>query len=138
MAYVALYRSYRPKRFNEVIGQKHVIKTLKNAVMENKTSHAYIFSGLRGIGKTTIARILAKAVNCLNPENGEPCNNCANCLSIINNETTDIIELDAASNNGVDEMRDILEKINYMPANLNKKVYIYYRRILNCSYKFFY
>ena len=124
MSYVALYRSYRPSTFKEVIGQKHVVKTLKNAVMENKTSHAYIFSGLRGIGKTTIARILAKAVNCENPIDGEPCNQCKNCLAIINNETTDIIELDAASNNGVDEMRDILEKVNFLPSYLRQKVYI--------------
>ena len=124
MAYVALYRSYRPSSFKEVIGQKHVVQTLKNAVMENKTSHAYIFSGLRGIGKTTIARIFAKAVNCENQTDGEPCNHCKNCLAIINNETTDIVELDAASNNGVDEMRDILEKVNFLPSVLRKKVYI--------------
>ncbi len=124
MAYVALYRSYRPKNFSEVVGQKHIIKTLKNAVVENRTSHAYIFSGLRGIGKTTIARILAKAVNCENPVDGEPCNQCKNCLAVINDETTDIVELDAASNNGVDEMRDILEKVNFLPSMLRKKVYI--------------
>lgn len=124
MAYVALYRSYRPSSFKEVIGQKHVVQTLKNAVMENKTSHAYIFSGLRGIGKTTIARIFAKAVNCENQIDGEPCNHCKNCLAIINNETTDIVELDAASNNGVDEMREILEKVNFLPSVLRKKVYI--------------
>lgn len=124
MAYVALYRSYRPKQFQEVVGQKHVIQTLKHAVMEKKTSHAYIFSGLRGIGKTTIARILAKAVNCENTTDGEPCNSCKNCLAIAHDETTDIVELDAASNNGVDEMREILEKVNFLPSMLRKKVYI--------------
>lgn len=124
MAYVALYRSYRPSKFNEVIGQKHVIKTLMNAVMENKTSHAYIFSGLRGIGKTTIARILAKAVNCEEQMDGEPCNCCSNCKLIIDDLTPDIVELDAASNNGVDEMRSLLEKVNFPPSMLKKKVYI--------------
>lgn len=124
MAYIALYRNYRPTTFSEVAGQKYIIKTLKNGVINNKISHAYIFSGQRGIGKTTIARILAKAVNCLEPINGEPCNHCKNCLSIINNETSDIIEIDAASNNGVDEMRDLLEKVNFLPSSLKKKVYI--------------
>lgn len=124
MAYKALYRSYRPGKFLEVIGQKPIIKTLQNAIKENRTSHAYVFSGSRGIGKTTIARIFAKAVNCEQPENGEPCNICKNCLAVINDSTTDIIELDAASNNGVDDMRDILEKVNFLPSALNKKVYI--------------
>lgn len=124
MAYKALYRSYRPSKFSEVVGQKHVIQTLKNAIKEKKTSHAYVFSGLRGIGKTTIARILAKAVNCKNSVDGEPCNACANCLAIMNNETTDIIELDAATNNGVDEIRNILDRVNFLPSSLDKKVYI--------------
>lgn len=124
MAYKALYRSYRPKNFDEVIGQKHVIQTLKNAIIENRTSHAYVFSGLRGIGKTTIARILAKAVNCVHPVDGKPCNECASCKLINENSTTDIIELDAASNNGVDEIRSILDKVNYLPSELKKKVYI--------------
>lgn len=124
MAYKALYRSYRPNKFSEVVGQKHVIQTLKNAIKEKKTSHAYVFSGLRGIGKTTIARILAKAVNCKNSVDGEPCNACANCLAIMNNETTDIIELDAATNNGVDEIRNILDRVNFLPSSLDKKVYI--------------
>ena len=124
MSYKALYRSYRPTNFGEVIGQKHVIQTLKNALKEDKISHAYAFCGLRGIGKTTIARILAKAVNCLNLNNGEPCNECANCKAIDENATTDIIELDAASNNGVDEIRNILDKVNFLPSTLKKKVYI--------------
>lgn len=124
MAYKALYRSYRPAKFSEVIGQKHVIQTLKNALSENRTSHAYVFSGLRGIGKTTIARILAKAVNCDNLVDGEPCDKCAKCIAINNNETTDIIELDAASNNGVDEIRNILDNVNFLPSFLSKKVYI--------------
>lgn len=124
MGYKALYRSYRPTTFKEVIGQKHVIQTLKNAIIENRTSHAYVFSGLRGIGKTTIARILAKAVNCKNPVNGEPCNECENCKAINENITTDVVELDAASNNGVDEIRSLLEKVNFLPSFLSKKVYI--------------
>lgn len=124
MGYKALYRSYRPTTFKEVIGQKHVIQTLKNAIIENRTSHAYVFSGLRGIGKTTIARILAKAVNCQNPIDGEPCNECANCKAINENITTDVVELDAASNNGVDEIRSLLEKVNFLPSFLTKKVYI--------------
>ena len=124
MAYKALYRSYRPINFDEVIGQKHVIQTLKNALKEDKISHAYVFCGLRGIGKTTVARILAKAVNCLNLQNGEPCNECANCKAINEADTTDIVELDAASNNGVDEIRNILDKVNFLPSTLKKKVYI--------------
>lgn len=124
MAYQALYRTYRPTKFNEVVGQKHIIQTLQNAVLEKKTSHAYIFSGLRGIGKTTIARIFAKAVNCENSYDGEPCDSCDNCKAIIEDATTDVVELDAASNNGVDQMRDILEKVNFLPSTLNKKIYI--------------
>ena len=124
MGYKALYRSYRPTTFKEVIGQKHVIQTLKNAIVENRTSHAYVFSGLRGIGKTTIARILAKAVNCQNPIEGEPCNECESCKAINENITTDVVELDAASNNGVDEIREIRDKVKYLPSEGKYKVYI--------------
>lgn len=124
MAYKALYRSYRPNSFSSVIGQEHIIKTLKNALTNNKTSHAYIFSGPRGIGKTTIARILAKAINCEDLHEGEPCNKCASCKMINNNETPDIVEFDAASNNGVDEIRNVLEKVNFLPSVLKHKVYI--------------
>lgn len=124
MAYQALYRKYRPTRFQDVVGQKHIITILKNAIDLDRISHAYVFSGLRGIGKTTIARIFAKAVNCLNPVEGEPCDQCANCLSVMSNETTDVVELDAASNNGVEQIRDILEKVNFLPSFLKKKVYI--------------
>lgn len=124
MAYQALYRKYRPTKFSEVVGQKHILRTLKNAVSENRVMHAYLFSGPRGIGKTTIARIFARAVNCLNNNFGEPCEECANCRSISIEETTDIVELDAASNNGVEEIRSILEKVNFLPSKLNRKVYI--------------
>ena len=124
MAYKALYRTYRPTTFDEVVGQKHIIQVLKNAVADERISHAYVFSGLRGIGKTTIARIFAKAVNCQNSNNGEPCNECSNCKAIIKDETTDVVELDAASNNGVEQMREILETVNFLPSSLSKKVYI--------------
>lgn len=124
MAYQALYRSYRPNTFEEVFGQENIIKTIRNAIKNGKTSHAYIFSGPRGIGKTTIARIFAKAVNCDQPIDGEPCNQCEKCISIIKEQTTDIIELDAASNNGVDEMRGLLERVNFLPSFLKYKVYI--------------
>ena len=124
MAYKALYRTYRPATFLEVAGQNHIKKTLQNALKANKISHAYLFSGPRGIGKTTIARLLAKAVNCANAPTKEPCNQCASCLSIMYNQSTDIIEQDAASNNGVEEIRQMLEKVNYLPSNSKFKVYI--------------
>ncbi len=124
MAYKSIYRRYRPMNFEEVVGQKYIIQTLRNSIINDKVGHAYIFSGPRGIGKTTIARIIAKAVNCLNSNNGNPCNDCPSCKAINNGSSIDVIEIDAASNNGVDEMRSLLEKVNFLPGNAKKKIYI--------------
>jgi len=122
--YITLYRKYRPHAFNEVVGQDLVIKTLTNAISSNRIAHAYIFAGPKGIGKTTIAKIFAKAVNCLNSKNGDACNECDHCRSISANSTTDVIELDAASNNGVDQIRTIVDSVNFLPTSLHYKVYI--------------
>lgn len=124
MAYVALYRAYRPKAFSEVSGQKVIIKTLQNALLHDKIAHAYLFSGPRGTGKTSIAKIFAKAVNCTHQPNGEPCNECDICKGIDNGSIPDVIEIDAASNNGVDEIRDLRDKVKYMPSVGQYKVYI--------------
>lgn len=124
MAHLALYREFRPQRFADVVGQQHITRTLKNAVMYGRLHHAYLLSGPRGTGKTTVARILGKAVNCLAPQQGEPCNECEACKSISSGETMDIIEIDAASNRGIDEIRDLREKVKYAPAELQRKVYI--------------
>ena len=124
MAYVALYRAYRPKSFDEVSGQKVIIKTLQNALLHNKIAHAYLFSGPRGTGKTSIAKIFAKAVNCLNQPNNNPCNTCDICKGIDKGDIPDVIEIDAASNNGVDEIRDLRDKVKYMPSVGKYKVYI--------------
>lgn len=122
---IALYRKYRPKDFKEVIGQKNIVNTLKNMIQNNNILHAYIFSGTRGTGKTTIAKIFAKALNCLNLQDGyNPCLECENCKEIDYNQSTDVIELDAASNNGVDEIRNIVDNVMYLPQKLKKKVYI--------------
>jgi DNA polymerase-3 subunit gamma/tau len=124
MAYVALYRAYRPKAFSEVSGQKVIIKTLQNALLHDKIAHAYLFSGPRGTGKTSIAKIFAKAVNCIHQPNNEPCNECEVCRGIDQGNVGDVIEIDAASNNGVDEIRDLRDKVKYMPSVGRYKVYI--------------
>jgi len=123
MAYKALYRMYRPQTFEEVVGQQHIVVTLKNAIRTNKLSHAYLFSGPRGTGKTSVAKILGKAINCTSNED-KPCEKCASCLSISKGNHPDIIEIDAASNNGVDEIRELIDKVKYAPLELKTKVYI--------------
>ena len=122
--YRAFYRKYRPSTFTDVVGQKHITTTLENAVKSGKTSHAYLFTGSRGTGKTSCAKILSKAVNCLTPQNGNPCNECEICKGIDSGAILDIIEIDAASNNGVDNIRDLREEANFTPANAKYRVYI--------------
>lgn len=120
----ALYRKYRPHDFSSVVGQDAIIKTLKNSIMNNNFSHAYMFFGPRGVGKTTVSKILARSVNCLDPKDGEACGKCKNCEYSFDKECVDIIEIDAASNNGVDEIRDLRNKVSLVPAELKYKVYI--------------
>lgn len=122
--YQALYRKYRPKNFNEMIGQDVIVKTLQNAISRNKISHAYLFTGPRGTGKTSTAKIFAKTINCEQPENGIPCEKCVCCTQINNQQNVDIIEIDAASNNGVDEIRELKNKVNLVPSISKYKVYI--------------
>lgn len=122
--YQALYRKYRPKSFDDVVDQKYIIETLKNSILNDKISHAYMFFGPRGIGKTTVAKIFARAVNCTNNSNGNPCEKCDSCITSAEKECVDIIEIDAASNNGVDEIREIKSKVNLVPNSLKYKVYI--------------
>ena len=122
--YQALYRKWRPKTFQDVTGQAHITGTLQRQVAEGRTSHAYLFTGTRGTGKTTCAKILAKAVNCEHPVDGNPCNQCASCLGIENGSFLDVLELDAASNNGVDQVRALRDEAIYSPANVRKRVYI--------------
>lgn len=120
----ALYRRFRPKTFNEIIGQDHITTILKNQILQSRLSHAYLFTGTRGTGKTSLAKVFARAINCLNPHDAEPCNECENCLEALSGKAVDIIELDAASNNSVDNIRELRDKAIYLPTKLKFKVYI--------------
>ncbi len=124
MGKLVLYRKYRPKSFSDVIGQDHVVRTLKNAIKSDNVSHAYLFTGPRGTGKTTMARLLAKAVNCLDDSDPEPCNTCSACKTIGDGKAVDLIEIDAASHRGIDEIRELREGIKFSPNELKYKVYI--------------
>ena len=123
MSYKALYRKYRPNSFEEIAGQKHIVQTLKQAINTNKIAHAYLFCGPRGTGKTSIAKIFAKVINCESIDN-KPCCQCDNCLAFQQDNHPDIIEIDAASNNGVDEVRDLIEKVKYAPLKGKYNVYV--------------
>ena len=114
--YKALYRKYRPLTFADVVGQEHVTTTLQNQVAKGNVSHAYLFTGSRGTGKTTCAKILARAINCQNPQGGNPCGECENCKAILKDTLPDVMEIDAASNNGVDYIRELRERIAFAPA----------------------
>ncbi len=124
MAYQALYRKYRPKTFSDVVGQEHITDTLRNELSEGKIVHAYLFTGTRGTGKTTCAKILSKAINCLNSKDGNPCGECEMCRAISEQPVTDICEIDAASNNGIDDIRELREQVNFSPVTAKYRVYI--------------
>ena len=124
MAYLAFYRTFRPMTFDAVVRQEHIVRTLKNQISTGKIGHAYLFCGPRGTGKTTLAKIFARAINCENPVDGSPCGKCEVCKSLESGASLDVSEIDAASNNGVDEMRDLREKVQYPPVSGRYKVYI--------------
>ena len=124
MSYMALYRKWRPRGFKDVKGQDHIVRTLKNQITSGRVGHAYLFCGTRGTGKTSIAKIFAKAVNCENPEDGSPCGQCRTCKNIASGASLNVVEIDAASNNGVENIRDIREQVQYPPTEGKYRVYI--------------
>lgn len=124
MSHQAIYRRFRPKIFDDVLGQEHVTKTIKNQILSDNIAHAYLFTGIRGTGKTSTAKIFARAVNCTNNHDGNPCNECESCKSILNETNMDVIEMDAASNNGVEDIRELRDKVKFLPVNSKYKVYI--------------
>ena len=124
MGYTALYRKFRPLNFAEIVGQEHITRTLRNQIIADRVGHAYLFNGGRGTGKTSAAKVLARAINCLNPKDGEPCNECEICRGAINGSLTDIVEMDAASNNSVEDIRSIREEVNFLPTKAKYRVYI--------------
>ena len=124
MGYIALYRKYRPDTFGNIIGQENVTRILRNQIKNGKISHAYLFSGTRGTGKTSAAKVFARAINCLNPKDGEPCNECEVCKGILNGNITDVIEMDAASNNSVENIRQIRQEVVYATVDVKYRVYI--------------
>ena len=124
MAYTALYRKFRPLTFSEFVGQEHITRTQKNQIIAGRVGHAYLFNGGRGTGKTSAAKVLARAINCLNPKDGEPCNECEICKGILNGSLTDVVEMDAASNNSVEDIRQIRDEVNFLPTRAKYRVYI--------------
>ena len=124
MSYTALYRKYRPATFDELVGQDHITKTLRNQIISGRVGHAYLLNGGRGTGKTSSAKILARAINCLNPKDGNPCNECEICKAALNGSLTDIVEMDAASNNSVEDIRSIRDEVNFLPTVAKYRVYI--------------